>query len=117
MSTPSPRPVDLPFTVEAALQVLRWGAMTVGSPYSHQQIAQWCDRFWCQYLEVDASPELGPLLPILTDVETQWDLFLANTYSVEVLRTGSFEQVCMPVEWFEGWLLKANGLNQSIDRP
>jgi hypothetical protein len=116
MSTPSPEPVDLPFTVEAAFQVLRWGALAVGSTYSHQQIAQWCDRFWCQHLEDDAPPEIESLLPVLTDVETQWDLFLANTYSIEEIRAGSFEQVRMPVEWFDEWLLEANGKKQPLDR-
>jgi hypothetical protein len=49
-------------------------------------------------------------------VETQWDLFLANTYSIEEIRAGSFEQVRMPVEWFDEWLLEANGKKQPLDR-
>ncbi|MCY1209846.1 hypothetical protein D9M68_555590 [compost metagenome] len=111
MSTPSHAPVDMPFTVAAAVQMLRWGALSAGSPYSHEKIAEWCDQFWCQYLEVDAPPDVERLLPILTAVDTQWDLFLTNTYSFQELRTGSFEQVRMPVEWFEQWLCDATDGN------
>ena len=84
--------------------MLIWGANPESSPYSHKQIAEWCDRFWCQYLERDAEPEVERLLPILTDVETQWDLYLANTYSLEELRAKDFEQERMPKEWFNDWL-------------
>lgn len=89
------------------MQVLAWGAAPDASPYSHKQIAEWCDAYWCEYIDVDASPEVERLLPILTDVETQWDLFLANTYSLEQLRTLSFEDVRVPSEWFADWLEQA----------
>jgi hypothetical protein len=97
-------PADTPFTREAAIQMLSWGANPETSPYSHKQISEWCDRFWCQYLEVDAEPEIERLLPILAEVETQWDLYLANTHSLEELQTRDFESEQMPKEWFHGWL-------------
>ena len=97
-------PAAMPFTREAALKMLKWGAEPLTSPYSHKQIAEWCDRFWCKYLDVDAEPEIESLLPILTDVETQWDLYLAKTYSLEELRAKNFEEEQMPTEWFRDWL-------------
>jgi hypothetical protein len=97
-------PAAMPFTREAALKMLKWGAEPSTSPYSHKQIAEWCDRFWCKYLDVDAEPEIESLLPILTDVETQWDLYLANTYSLEELRAKNFEEEQMPTVWFRDWL-------------
>ncbi|RMA63352.1 hypothetical protein C8C96_4439 [Acidovorax sp. 100] len=103
----SSKEVTLPFTREAALQVLEWGAEPDSSPHSHKQIAEWCDRFWCQYIDADAPPEIEKLLPVLTDVETQWDLYLANTYSLEELRSRSFEGVVLPPEWFKQWLRTA----------
>lgn len=103
----SSKPADMPFTREAAIQMLKWGAEPESSPYSHKVIAEWCDRFWCQYLEVDAEPEIEKLLPILTDVETQWNLYLANTYSIDELRAGDFEKVQIPTEWFNDWLRQA----------
>ena len=101
---PATLPRTLPFTPEAVTQVLVWGANPAKSPHSHKQIAEWCDRFWCKYIDVDPPPEIAKLLPILTDVETQWDLYLANTYSVEQLRTQSFEDIRLPIEWFREWL-------------
>ena len=103
---PSVSPVMLPFTPEAVIQVLEWGANPEQSPHSHKQIAEWCDRFWCQYIDVDAPPEIERLLPVLTDVETQWDLYLANTYQIEELRSRSFEDERLPIEWFQDLLSK-----------
>lgn len=105
-SSPNINPVKLPFTAAAVVQVLEWGAHPEQSPYSHKQIAMWCDRFWCHYIDVDASDEIERLLPIPTDVETQWDLYLANTYQIEELRVRSFEDELLPVEWFQDWLSK-----------
>ncbi len=104
--SPSVNPITLPFTPEAVIQVLEWGAHPERSPHSHKQISEWCDRFWCQYIDVDAPPEIERLLPILTDVEAQWDLYLANTYQIEVLRSRSFEEERLPVVWFQDWLSK-----------
>lgn len=97
--------IQLPFTPEAVEQVLAWGAAPDVAPHSHKQIAEWCDAFWCQYLDSDAPEEIEGLLPILTDVETQWDLYLANTYSLDELRSNSFENEQMPTDWFEDWLM------------
>jgi hypothetical protein len=84
------------------------GGQPDNSEYSHKQIAEWCDQFWCKYLDVDVPRDIEKLLPILTDVETQWDLYLANTYSLKELQEGNFESVCLPVGWFENWLKEVN---------
>lgn len=97
-------PAEMPFTRDSVLQMLTWGANPETSPYSHKQIAEWCDRFWCQYLDIDADPAIDSLLPVLTDVETQWDLYLANTYTLEELTAKDFEAEQMPKEWFNDWL-------------
>ena len=99
--------LPFPFNAESVLRLLEYGCAPESSPFSHKQIAEWCDRFWCQYLDVDAPPDIEPLLPLLTDVETQWDLYLANTFSVEQLQNNSFESVQLPKEWFEDWLSQA----------
>ncbi|GHU14950.1 hypothetical protein AGMMS50225_27800 [Betaproteobacteria bacterium] len=56
------------------------------------------------------------MLPILTDVETQWDLYLANTYQIEELRSRSFEDERLPVEWFQDWLSKAKAYQRTFRR-
>jgi hypothetical protein len=101
---PQSNKIALPFTRDSLIQLLKYGATPQFSPYSHKQIAEWCDRFWCQYLDVDAEPAIEALLPVLTDVEVQWDLYLANTYSFEELRSRSFENETMPIQWFRDWL-------------
>jgi len=96
--------IGLPFTRASAELLLQHGANPDATPYSHKQIAEWCDRFWCQYIDIDAEDEIEKLLPVLTDVETQWDLYLANKYSIEELHSGSFDDERMPAEWFVEWL-------------
>lgn len=97
-------PIVLPFTRDSVIRVLTYGAHPEASPYSHKQIAEWCDRFWCQYLDCDAEPAIEELLSVLTDVETQWDLYLVNTYSIDELCSRSFDDETMPVQWFHDWL-------------
>lgn len=79
-------PIDLPFTAASVIQVLSWGASPDDAPHTHEQIASWCDSFWCRYLDIDAPAPIERLLPILADVECQWDLYLANIYTSDELR-------------------------------
>ena len=83
--------------------MLRWAATPDQSPFTHRQIAEWCDRFWFAYVEMDAPPEIDALLPVLADVDCQWDLYLVNTYSLEQLQELDLDQVRLPVEWFNEW--------------
>ncbi len=98
------KPIKLEFTPKNARMLLSMGAHPKDSLYSHKQIAEWCDRFWCKYLDMyDLPKDIEKLLPILTDVEIQWELYLANTYSFQQLQEESFEHIVLPVEWFEKW--------------
>ncbi|MBX9900189.1 MAG: hypothetical protein K2Y28_05340 [Burkholderiaceae bacterium] len=101
--------IPLPFILESVVRVLAWGSEPDTSPYSHKQIAEWCDSFWCEFMDVDVAPDIERLLPILADVDVQWDLFLANTYSFDQLRSLSLDEVRLPKEWFAGWLAEAKG--------
>lgn len=96
--------LDLPFTPESVVQVLRMGVLPDTSPYCHQDVAHWCERFWNHFSDVDATPEIERLLPVLADIECQWDLFLANTYSLSELQQLDFTAVRLPTDWFTGWL-------------
>ena len=101
-------PIEFEYSKESFLALLAHGAKPDESPYSHKQIAEWCEQFWNKYCNVDAPKSIEEIMPILADVETQWDLYLANTYSAEELRKLSFETVKLPVEWFINWAVEAN---------
>lgn len=75
--------IQLDFTVENFIKLLSFGEKPNESPYSHQEIAEWSEQFWNKYCDIDASEEIEAIMPILADVETQWDLYLADTYSIE----------------------------------
>jgi hypothetical protein len=103
--------IALPFTVDSAKQVLEWGADPSRAPVTHHDIAHWCDRFWRKFIDVDAAPEIERVLQVLADVDCQWDLYLANTYSLEQLRGLDLDKVCLPCEWFTDWLQALQGDN------
>lgn len=81
----------------------RLGLYPHDSPVSHRQIAQWCDRFWCRYRDLDAPPDIERVLPVLADVDAQWDLFVACTSGGGSPPQLHLDQVRMPVRWFEAW--------------
>jgi len=101
-------PIQLNYSKDNLLVLLRHGANPDKSPYTHKQIAEWCEHFWNKYQDDDAPETIESIMPILADIETQWDLYLANSYSTEELRKSSFESVQLPVEWFKNWLVEAN---------
>ncbi len=101
-------PIKLEFNIENFIKLLSLGKTPDSSPYCHKQIAEWCEQFWNKYCDIDAPNDIERIMPLLADVETQWDLFLANTYSLEELQKKNFENVVLPKEWFEEWLNKVN---------
>lgn len=100
--------IEFEYSKESLLALLAFGAEPKDSPYSHKQIAEWCEQFWNKYSETDAPEEIENIMSVLADVETQWDLYLANTYSLNELRSLDFESVTMPIEWFKGWMVQVN---------
>ena len=111
------RKIDLPFTVESLRSVLSWGLSPNGGGYSHQDIAHWCDRFntafitdhWTREEEVGISP----FASIVEDVYLQWDLYLANTYTLEQLQSLRFSDIRLPDGWFQRWLANVRELQSS----
>ena len=72
----------------------------------HKQIVEWCESFFYKYSDADATNEYSRLLPVLNDIDAQWDLYLVNTLSPEELTNTNFESVVLPLEWFEEWISK-----------
>ena len=98
----------MPFTRESLITVLAWGAGEQPSTHTHQDIARWCDRL--DIMSSSDTPEgdaLRPLVAVAEDVSAQWDLHLANTYTLEQLQALQFSDITLPVEWFQDWLQKA----------
>ncbi len=55
-------------------------------------------------MDKDAPHEVERVLPILAEVDAQWDLHLANTYTFEELIILDLSQVRLPKAWFVDWL-------------
>ena len=96
----------------ASLRKILEDGRTPDGRYTHQEIAEWCDRLHMLYLDDDSTREMDAAVSVAADVDCQWDLFLANSYSLEELQTMDFAQVRLPDTWFEDWL---NQLNSEQD--
>lgn len=98
--------LDLPFTVESLKNVLAYGAGE-HSPYTHQQIADWCFRFWREREEGPSSgildDDLDPAAEVALDVDAQWGMHLANEFTLGELQSMDFSKVRLPEEWFRNW--------------
>jgi len=100
--------INLEFTKANFLALLSYGENPKTSPYSHKQIAEWCERFWNKFSDVDAESDVEIIMPILADVETQWDLYIVNTFATEELKDKNLDLISLPVEWFKSWLAEVN---------
>lgn len=96
--------IPLPFTPQSLRQILGWGAQPeAAAPHTHQEIAHWCDRMHMQFLDTDEAPEMEAAIRIAADVDCQWHLFLANSYTLDQLQQLDFSTVRLPTEWFLDW--------------
>lgn len=101
--------VGLPFNAASLIELLRAGLSPDSMPYSHQDVAHWCERFVEQYRDCEPPSDIKRLLPVVSDIEVQWDLFLSNTYTLQQLQRLDFTAVRLPKEWFREWLRRAEG--------
>ena len=96
--------IELPYTVGSLKKVLTWGSLSENSPFSHQDIADWCDRFAVAMQSASTDALMSKATRIAADVDAQWELYLSNTYSLEQLQRLDFGKVKIPKEWFDAWL-------------
>jgi len=96
--------IDLPYTVESITTLLTSGANPTESKFNHQDIAHWCDRFHMAMFDLDTNSTMDIATGVAADVDAQWDMYLANSYTLEELRKLDISQVYMPLEWFNDWL-------------
>jgi hypothetical protein len=94
--------------------LLEQAAGLLPTDYTHQDIAHWCDRYMMaahmgEFRE-SANPADRKAARIAGDVSAQWDLFLANSFSLPQLQALNFSEVRLPSEWFRDWLKRINEL-------
>ncbi len=105
---------ELPFTVENLKFLLTEGEKPK-STYTHQQIADWCIRFWLEFDELRENENdlLYQAIEIALDVDAQWDLYLTNEFTFNELSEMDFSKVELPTEWFSQWLKELETLKIS----
>ena len=98
--------LEMPFTLENLKRVLADGA-DEQSPLTHQQIADWCFRFWQEHddgsLSGIADDDLDSAAEVALDVESQWGMYLLNEFTLGELQSMDFSKVKLPGEWFSDW--------------
>ena len=96
----------MPFTIANFTQLLTIGGDPSDSTYTHQQIANWCDRYFARFYYDESICDKTVDFEVAEDVSAQWDMFLANTYSLPELQSLDFTSVALPLEWFSDWITK-----------
>ena len=98
--------LDSPFSIESLKKVLAWGAEE-HSPWTHQQIADWCFRFWRERDEGSLSgthdANLDLAAEVALDINAQWDMYLLNEFTLGELQSMDFSKVGLPEVWFRDW--------------
>jgi len=114
-SEPQTPPINLLFTLSSFRALLTEGARPDGR-YTHQQIKYWADQFWWKWSKqvelqkTDVPTEIEAAAALAQDIEMQWDMFLANTYTLPELQRLDFSQVLLPFDWFTDWLAQLDDL-------
>ena len=98
--------IQLEFVPSNLRKVIEWGAEPAKSPHSHQAIAMWCERFWNKYCEFDAPEEIEEVMPLLAEIETEWDIYIANYKEQHPHAVKSAPQ--LPPQYFESWAKRIN---------
>ena len=108
---PACQRIDLPFNIDSLRHVLKQAAFEQ-NVYTHQQISNWAWGFWWECDEgvlmeaAEDDAQLSAAAEIALDIDSQWDMFLFNTYSMEQLQSIDISKVQLPREWFQNWLEK-----------
>lgn len=95
--------IGLPYNYENFFWLLNQICKGINT-FSDYDFAQWCDNFTIVFEDEEVSKITEHALLIARDIECQWDLFLANTYSLEELQKMDLTRVKLPLEWYERWL-------------
>ena len=99
--------LSLPYTAASAIKVLEQGASGDRSPFSHRQLADWCYRFCQAHYDTEAAPEIAAVLPVVYDVDTQWELSMANSIPQSDLGSVDLDSIVLPSTWFVSWHQRA----------
>lgn len=55
-------------------------ALDADTPYSHEDIAMWCDNFYCEYLDQGIVSDVDRMMPVLEEIREQWDAVAVSTH-------------------------------------
>jgi hypothetical protein len=103
--------IQKPFNNENLKCLLEDGSKELNAEYTHQQIADWCRRWCCEDYN-DRMDVPRELLDVIEDIDVQWELYLANTYSYDELTNLDFSRVRLPIDWFSNWAAKLKDITE-----
>ena len=96
--------ISLPYTSTSLRTLLKIGQSPEQAEYTHQQIARWCDLFVFHFFDDPADRDRTIELEVAQDVSAQWDLTIANTFTLEECRNLNYSEFQLPCAWFTDWL-------------
>ncbi|WML46758.1 hypothetical protein RCG23_14025 [Neobacillus sp. PS3-34] len=71
----------------------------------HKELADWCYEYWNSEEQLEKSRYKGDKgLKVAEEIDTQWELYLINTYSLTELQKLDVSKIQIPREWLQDWL-------------
>ncbi|WP_051269827.1 hypothetical protein [Flavobacterium suncheonense] len=101
---------------KANLKMLLKNLIQGDAEYSHEDFANWIYRFHIHFIELfDAGENVDlELEELVNDIDAQWELNLANSYSPEELSKLDFSKVKFPIELLLKWNKKLEGMKSCL---
>lgn len=79
------------------------------SEYTEKEFVDWCYKNFTKKMDSEEeNSEMNKALNIAEDIDIQWDLFLANSFSLSDLQKIDFNKIQLPKEWYIKWVEKCN---------
>jgi hypothetical protein len=101
---PAADSISLPYTSTSLCTLLKIGQSPEQPRFTHHQIARWCDLFAFHFFDDPTVRDRTIELKVAEDVSAQWDLTIANTFTLEERRNLNYAEFQLPFEWFADWL-------------
>jgi hypothetical protein len=78
------------------------------SNYSHQDFANLCSKHFVNIYSSEMDFEHFGIddktYEVINDVDTNWDIYLVNSYTIDQLKELNLSTVTLPEDWLKEWI-------------
>ncbi|MFJ8086926.1 hypothetical protein ACIQ7N_01735 [Lysinibacillus sp. NPDC095746] len=80
-------------------------SLAINNQITHKELVDWCFHYLndVYFKDDEDNPLDDRATKIVLDIDTQWEIYISNTFALSELQTLEFETVKMPIEWLKKW--------------